>query len=516
MSPARLPFQTGCFHALQIIVGSRLLDTAAGIFAHGTVRQRCRLRADGKIDADKIANQAAAALYEGIRTQTLPNGLRVYLKPIPGAPVVTSMVAYKVGSADENLDTTGLSHYLEHLMFKGTDKIMPGDIDRRTLRTAGHNNAYTNEDITIYHFDFSADHWEVALDIEADRMQNLRIDTKHEFEQEKGAVVAELDADEDSPWDLEHKTILPILFGKGPYGHPVIGEREHVRAATAKIIKAHYDKWYHPNNAALVVVGGFDPDKAMAKIKTLFGPIPAAQLPPRKPEVAITRDKPVHKEIVSKFQSPRMLMGFNTVRSGGPGFYAMEVVQDILTGGKTGRLYTKLVDELALASGVSASNQAGRYAGWFNLQVELVNGKSREAAEKAVVDELKRLQTEPVSAAELARVKRGLLAAPISRGKACTAWPTASPRACASTTSSISKTTCPAFRPLPRKTCKRPPASSSTSIRKWLSGRFHPRPKAARSLRCLPSRNGMHAATRGAALKVFRWRIPSVMCCPMV
>ncbi len=377
----------------------------AGLFASDT-----GLRADGKVDADKIANQAAAALYEGIRTQTLPNGLRVYLKPIPGAPVVTSMVAYKVGSADENLDSTGLSHYLEHLMFKGTDKIMPGEIDRRTLRAGGQNNAYTNEDMTNYHFDFSADNWEVALAIEADRMQNLRIDTKHEFEQEKGAVVAELDAGEDSPWDLEQKTILPILFGKGPYGHPVIGEREHVRGATAKIIKSHYDAWYHPNNAVLVLVGGFDADKAMAKIETLFGPIPAAQLPPRKPEVAIARDKPVRKEIVSKFQSPRMLMGFNTVRSGGPGFYAMEVVQDTLTGGKTGRLYTKLVDELALASGVSASNQAGRYAGWFNLQVELVNGKSREAAEKAVVDELKRLQTEPVSAAELARVKRGLLA----------------------------------------------------------------------------------------------------------
>ncbi len=184
-----------------------------------------QLRADGKADADKIAARTAAALYEGIRTATLPNGLRVFLKPIPGAPVVTSMVAYKVGSSDENLDFTGLSHYLEHLMFKGTEKIMPGEIDRRTLRAGGQNNAYTNEDMTNYHFDFSADNWEVALEIEADRMQNLRIDAKHEFEQEKGAVVSELEMDEDQPWDLESKTILPLLFGKGAYGHPVIGER---------------------------------------------------------------------------------------------------------------------------------------------------------------------------------------------------------------------------------------------------------------------------------------------------
>src|SRR5262249_41665657 len=123
-------------------------------------------------DVKDVTAQAAAALYEGIREEVLPNGLHVYLKPIPGSPVVGTMVAYRVGSADENLDHTGLSHYLEHLMFKGTEKIMPGDIDRLTLRNGGANNAYTSEDYTIYHFDFAADRWEKALEIEADRMRN--------------------------------------------------------------------------------------------------------------------------------------------------------------------------------------------------------------------------------------------------------------------------------------------------------------------------------------------------------
>ena len=136
------------------------------------------------------------------------------------------------------------------------------DIDRMTLRFGGKNNAYTSEDYTIYHFDFAADGGDATmrqvLGVEADRMHNLRIDTKHEFEQEKGAVISELEMDEDMPWDIEQKTILPLLFGKrAPYGHPVIGERDHVRAATATVIKSHYDKWYHPNNAALVVCGGF-------------------------------------------------------------------------------------------------------------------------------------------------------------------------------------------------------------------------------------------------------------------
>src|SRR5262245_14502655 len=119
---------------------------------------------------DAPALRAAAALYEGVRVETLDNGLRVYLKPVPGSAVVTTMVCYKVGSSDEDLDNTGLSHYLEHLMFKGTEKIKPGDIDRMTLRNGGHNNAYTSEDYTIFFFDFAADRWEGALGVEADRM----------------------------------------------------------------------------------------------------------------------------------------------------------------------------------------------------------------------------------------------------------------------------------------------------------------------------------------------------------
>ena len=143
-------------------------------------------------NAESPALKAASALYDGVRVETLDNGLKVYLKPVPKSPIVTTMVAYKVGSADEDLDSTGLSHYLEHLMFKGTEKIMPGDIDRATFRNGGANNAYTDTDYTIFHFDFPYDRWEVALEIEADRMRNLHIDVKHEFNEEKGAVCNEL------------------------------------------------------------------------------------------------------------------------------------------------------------------------------------------------------------------------------------------------------------------------------------------------------------------------------------
>jgi zinc protease len=355
-------------------------------------------------------HQAALALYDGIQFVTLDNGLRVYLKPVPDAPVVTTMMAYRVGSADENLDHTGLSHYLEHLMFKGTDKIMPGDIDRLTLRNGGANNAYTSEDMTVYHFDFAADRWEQALEVEADRMRHLRIDAKHEFEQEKGAVIEELQRNEDEPWDLENKAIVPLLFGKGPYGHPVIGERQHVRGATAEVIKAHYDKWYHPNNASLVICGGFDPQRALARVKELFGAIPKAELPARKqsPEL-LRRKEPTQAQIESKFEVPRMVMGFNTVRSSDSDAYALDVIQAILSSGKTSRFYRQLIEGAEIASSSDASSVTGRYPGWFSISVQLLPGQKRQRAEELVLAELKRLQDEPVGAEELARVRRGVL-----------------------------------------------------------------------------------------------------------
>jgi zinc protease len=366
--------------------------------------------AEGAGDA-RLALRTAAALYEGIRVETLDNGLRVYLKPVPGSPIVTTMVAYKVGSADEDLDSTGLSHYLEHLMFKGTEQLLPGDIDRITYRNGGTNNAYTGEDYTIFHFDFPYDRWEDALRIEADRMRNLRIDERHEFQQEKGAVINELMRNEDEPWDLEVKAILPLLFGKtSPYGHPIIGEREHVKAATAEIIKGHYDKWYHPNNASLVVCGGFDPDQALAAIRKHFGSIPRAKLPPRKELPVVKLERPGRLEMVSKFAVARLLVGYNTVRRGDPDYPVLTVLSGLLSGGKTGRLYKAMVEGAENALSVNTDNSGGRYPGWFSIQVEVVPGKEPQAVEKMLLAEVQKLLDGPSAEAELKRVQRGILA----------------------------------------------------------------------------------------------------------
>ncbi len=368
---------------------------------------------DPAADAELV--KTSQGMFKDLRTVTLDNGLRVYLLPVKGAPVVTTMVAYRVGSCDEEKDQTGLSHYLEHLLFKGTAKLNPGDIDRATQRNGGRNNAYTNEDMTNYHFDFAADRWPIALSIEADRMRNTLIDAKHEFEQEKGAVVAELKGGEDTPWDLEYKAILPMLWPKdSPYSHPVIGEEEHVRGATAEIIKRYYDKWYYPNNASLVIVGGFDPDEALKKIKELFGPIPKGELPPRKkPTFYPERTEPVRKEFESKFDVPRLMLGFNTVAVGSPEDPVLDLINSVLVSGKTARLYRKLVEDERVASDVTSpygGNSTGRYPGWFSITIELLQGKDRKKTEDLVFAELEKLATEPISDAELARARRKILA----------------------------------------------------------------------------------------------------------
>ncbi len=182
---------------------------------------------------------------------------------------------------------------------------------------------------------------------------------------------------------------------------------EHVKDATAEVIKAHYDKWYHPNNASLVVCGGFDPDKAMAKIKELFGPIPKAELPERKKLSTEKLERPARVVMQSKFAVPRLMMTWNTVDSKSDDYSALEVLGALLTG-RTSRLYKKLIEDEQVCATVSAGHSAGRYPGSFEIDMELLNKKDGDRVEKLVLEELKKLADQPISDAELTRVRRRL------------------------------------------------------------------------------------------------------------
>lgn len=361
---------------------------------------------------DSLPSQVKG-LYKGVREHKLSNGLRVVLLPMRASSTVTMMVTYKVGACDEDKTATGLSHYLEHLMFKGTDRLFPGDIDRATLKNGGANNAWTSEDLTCYHFDFSADRWETALKIETDRMANLRIDSRHEFEQEKGAVIEELKRNEDQPWELESKALMPILFGpKSPYGHPVIGEETHVRGATAPVILDYYKRWYHPNNAIVVVAGAINPDEVLAKIEKTLGRIPAGPLPERKSAPPFP-PLPARKTIPSKFEVPRILTGFPTVAVDDADEAPLDLLSLIIAGGKTSRLYRRMVEDEQIASEVGASHSPGRYPGWFSFQIELLGDKPVPKAESILREEIEKVVSKGISEEELKRAQRTFLAGKI-------------------------------------------------------------------------------------------------------
>ena len=203
-----------------------------------------------------------------------------------------------------------------------------------------------------------------------------------------------------------------MLFGKDtPYGHPVIGETAHVKDATAAIIKKHYDKWYHPNNAVLVVVGGFDEGKARARIRELFGPIPSAPLAVRKPVPKAPKRLKLEKvPFESKFETPRLLFGYNTTETNDPDDAVLDVIQHALTDGRLSRLYRQLVDGDELASSVSSENATGLYPGWYSIKVELVEADDMPKVEKKVQAALRQIAVDGLTDSEFRRAKRAFLA----------------------------------------------------------------------------------------------------------
>ena len=255
-------------------------------------------------NAKQVAIKAASTLYDGIRTETLPNGLRVYLLPSRGRRPSPRWSRTGSGRRTRTRTRPGLSHYLEHLLFKGTDKLVARRHRPATQRNGGRNNAYTTEDMTVYHFDFAADRWQTALEIEADRMRNTRIDAKHEFEQEKGAVVAELKGNEDRPWDLEYKAILPLLFPQEvavlapghrrgaarPRRRPPRSSSGTTTSGTTRTTR----RWWSSAGSTRT---------RRWKIKELFGPIPKAELPARK-KIPAPRTGATKLEFDSKFELP--------------------------------------------------------------------------------------------------------------------------------------------------------------------------------------------------------------------
>ncbi len=341
----------------------------------------------------------------------LENGLSVLVVERHLDPVVAVMCWYRVGARDETEREAGVSHFLEHMMFKGSAGFGKGRVDEITTTLGGSNNAFTSPDHTAYWFELASDRWEAALEIEADRMQKLLLDER-EFESEKAVVLEELSMGEDDPWRSLTHQVQHVVFPRHPYRRPVIGYDDTLKALRVDDMRDYYRRFYHPRNAVLVVCGDVVPENALAAIQRHFG---AIHVPPASVATPVTRPKEAEPKGEQRLRTTwddsasRLCIAWPSVSVGSDDDHTLDVIATLLTGGRLARFYRKLVVDRGLATSISTHNDARRDVGVFWLFAELAQGKQAEELERAIDAELERLAREPVPAPELARAKKTIL-----------------------------------------------------------------------------------------------------------
>jgi zinc protease len=342
--------------------------------------------------------------------QTLPNGFRVLVLPRANAPVVISDLYYPVGSFDEPAGKTGLAHFVEHMLFKGTERFPKGQIDQLAFVAAGQSNAETSEDATHYWFAFPSDRWELALEVEADRMRGAIFDPR-EVESERHVIGEERARDLDSPFGRLDQTHLAVAYLRHPYRNPILGWPEDLAGITAADLRAFYDRHYCPDGAVLVIVGDVDAADVFDRVAHHFGSIPAGRVPS---EPSWTEPRQTGRReftLVDSESVARGLLGWHTVPRGHSDGPALEVLADLLTCGRRARLWSALVERGRIATWVEAAQDGARRAGQLVLQVEAAPDVAPARIEEAIALIISDLGQTGPTRSELARSRRRLEAA---------------------------------------------------------------------------------------------------------
>jgi zinc protease len=354
------------------------------------------------------AVKAGATIHE----HHLDNGLRVLLAERHADPVVAVMTWYRVGARNEREHEAGVSHFLEHMMFKGSARFPKGAVDRITTQLGGVNNAFTSYDHTAYWFELASDRWQRALEIEADRMTRLTLDPA-EYAAEREVVLEELAMGLDDPWRSLADRVQAAVFTRHPYRRPIIGYADALRALPVEGMRDYYRRFYHPGNATVVLCGDFEPAEALGAVQSHLGGIPRgvdlAEADCFRPEP----DAPSGELRLSlrwDDQGRRLVMAWPTVPVGSDDDWTLDVVSALLSTGRTSRLHRRLVVEKGLATSVSTHNDTRVDGGVFWLFAECAQGVAPERLEAAIDAELERIAGEKVQARELGRV-RSMLAA---------------------------------------------------------------------------------------------------------
>ena len=339
----------------------------------------------------------------------LANGLKVILLENHKAPVITFQVWYRVGSRNEEWGKTGLSHMLEHMMFKGTQKVSGSEFSRIIQVNGGNDNAFTSRDFTAYFENLSADRIHVSLDLESDRMQNLVL-REEDFRTERMVVMEERRLrTEDNPKAYLLEQVDAAAFQLQPYHWPTVGWMEDLAQLTLDDLKAYYRAFYNPVNAFLVVVGDFKKEDLLPRIEKAFGALPKGIPPDQKK--GLDPPQTGERRIIVKREAelPFIVLGYHVPNLREPDSYVLEVIATVLSGGKSSRLHKSLVREKRLVLNAEADNSLLSHdPGLFMISAELLPDKTVTEVEKALDQEVEQLQKEPVEEHELQKVKNQL------------------------------------------------------------------------------------------------------------
>ena len=316
------------------------------------------------------AQEAPPSLPGEPRLERLGNGLTVCLLENRQAPIVTSALFYRVGTRDEPAGHGGVAHFLEHMMFKGSARYGPGEIDRRTQALGGANNAFTSHDATGYYFNFAADRWTEALEIETDRMETLTLDPEH-VASERQVILEEIAMYESEPWDALEMAVHELLFGAHAYGRQVLGTREELLGTEAEDLRAFHRRFYRPDNAILVVAGEHG-DQILDTVARTLGRVPAGAEQRAGRTVPTTVPGSLVRLERRKGEVARMLLALAAPPGDHPDHPALRLLTTLLAGGRTSRLYCALVDEGQLCSWVAADVSEGLDASQTTISAEVV------------------------------------------------------------------------------------------------------------------------------------------------
>lgn len=358
----------------------------------------------------------AAMAASNVHEYKLDNGLTLLVKEDHRSPVVVSQVWYKVGSSYEDGGITGISHALEHMMFRGTQKHGPGMLDQIVAENGGEQNAFTDRDYTAYHQTWSKDKLPLSFELEADRMRNLLLSAEA-FDKEIQVVMEERRMrTEDIPQSLTFERLQAASFISSTYHHPVVGWMSDLQNMTIADLRNWYQGWYVPNNAIVVVAGDVNPEEVYQLAKKYFAGIQAHQLPILKPQKEISSfgERRVNVNVPAKL--PDLMMAYNvpvikdfSADNSTP--YALDVLSMILGGSDASRLAGILVREKGIAAAASTIyTQYSRMSDMFLIDVVPSPGHSMAENEMEVNKIIQDLQQKPVSAEELARAKAKLVA----------------------------------------------------------------------------------------------------------